>query len=74
MNFKEHAEISRKTWSTDDSPKERRIQHAKLGLIDELGEIASCLKKNVGYGDDLVFTQDKAINRNLENERRVLEK
>lgn len=53
MNFAEHAVISRKTWNIENTTKEQRLNHAKLGLIDEMGEIASCIKKNVGYGKEI---------------------
>ena len=59
MNFKEHAKITRQTWHTKDVSKERRQKHAVLGLIDELGEIASCLKKEIGYGKELDKTNMK---------------
>lgn len=58
MDFKEHAKITRQTWNLD-IPKERRQRHAVLGLIDELGEIASCLKKEIGYGKELDKTNMK---------------
>lgn len=50
MNFKEHREISRQTWHKEDKKWYSRLQHAILGLIDETGEMASCLKKEIGYG------------------------
>jgi hypothetical protein len=53
MNFEEHREISRKTWHKKDKDWYSRLQHSILGLIDETGEISSCLKKEIGYGKEL---------------------
>jgi|18_taG_2_1085343.scaffolds.fasta_scaffold03138_9 hypothetical protein len=61
MNFKKHREISRQTWHTNDTSWEQRLQHACLGLIDETGELSSCLKKQIGYNQkiDLVNMKEE---------------
>ncbi len=61
MNFKEHREISRQTWHKEDVEHKQRLLHAVLGLIDETGEISSCLKKEIGYGKpiDLVNMKEE---------------
>lgn len=53
MTLKEHQEISIKTWHKKNVDKKTRINHAILGMFDEIGEISSCLKKQVGYGQEL---------------------
>ena len=53
MNFKEHRGISRYTWRNKDTTHKQRLFHATLGLIDETGELSSCLKKEIGYGNTI---------------------
>lgn len=52
MKFKEYKEHTDKTWNHKDSPQEE-LDHALLGLIDESGELASALKRKVGYGKEI---------------------
>ena len=41
-----------RTWHQDGNIK-REQEHLYCGLLDEIGELASAYKKNVGYGKDL---------------------
>lgn len=41
-----------RTWHQDGDTK-RELEHLYCGLLDEIGELASAYKKNVGYGKDL---------------------
>lgn len=47
--FKQYTELCLRTWN-QIIPHEQRIEHALLGLMDELGEIANFHKKHIGYG------------------------
>lgn len=53
ITFIEYVENTRRTWNYQD--KEKDNKHAILGLIDELGELASCLKKFIGYNKTLDY-------------------
>lgn len=41
-----------RTWHQDGDTK-RELEHLYCGLLDEIGELASAYKKNIGYGKEL---------------------
>jgi NTP pyrophosphatase (non-canonical NTP hydrolase) len=49
MDLKEYLIQVNKTWKPG---QENELSHAKLALIEEIGEIAGWYKKHVGYGRD----------------------
>jgi len=51
MNFDEYSRLAVKTASPLDS--EKQLIHYMLGLVDEVGELASTVKKNIAYGKPL---------------------
>lgn len=57
MKFEKFIENTRRTWNKQDAKTD--FQHALLGLIDESGELASAVKKKVGYGQELNLTNIK---------------
>jgi len=51
MDFEEYLKFTYTTWNDQDNST--NLQHAMLGLLDELGEIAKCSKKVIGYNRKL---------------------
>jgi NTP pyrophosphatase (non-canonical NTP hydrolase) len=51
MTLHEFAQHTARTWHAQG--KDRDLQHAFLGMGDEIGELRSNLKKQVGYGKDI---------------------
>jgi NTP pyrophosphatase (non-canonical NTP hydrolase) len=51
MNFDEYSRLAVKTAAQLGYEKE--LVHYTLGLVDEVGELASAVKKNIAYGKPL---------------------
>jgi NTP pyrophosphatase (non-canonical NTP hydrolase) len=51
MNFDEYSKLAVKTASP--LVYEKQLIHYTLGLVDEVGELASTVKKNIAYGNPL---------------------
>jgi NTP pyrophosphatase (non-canonical NTP hydrolase) len=52
MKFKEYIGDTGKTWNHQEN-NQTNLEHALIGLLDETGELASAIKKKVGYGKDI---------------------
>ena len=52
MKFKEYIDSTGRTWNHQED-EQANLEHAMLGLIDEVGEISSAIKKHVGYNKEL---------------------
>ena len=57
MKFNEFVASTGGTWNAQDEVKD--LDHALLGLVDEVGELASAFKKHVGYVKELDVTNVK---------------
>jgi NTP pyrophosphatase (non-canonical NTP hydrolase) len=51
MNFIEYSPLALRT--AKPLPHKELVQHALLGLVTEVGELADCVKKHAIYGKDL---------------------
>lgn len=51
MKFTEYLQDVERTWNKQ-SP-ERDVKHINLGLLDEIGELASAFKKEIGYNKEI---------------------
>ncbi|WP_454735436.1 MazG nucleotide pyrophosphohydrolase domain-containing protein [Cupriavidus necator] len=54
MNFEQYAPLALRT--AKPLPRDEQIQHAQLGLVTEVGELADAVKRHVIYGKDLDIT------------------
>lgn len=51
MKFEKFVESTGRTWNAQEGMLD--LDHALLGLVDEVGELASAFKKHVGYGEEI---------------------
>ena len=58
MDFKTYVENTRRTWNNLEHSQDN-INHALLGMCDEIGEISSQYKGNLAYGRPLLVNEGK---------------
>ena len=51
MKYTDYLQDVERTWNKQSKEQDRK--HIMLGLVDECGEIASALKKHIGYGNEI---------------------